>query len=270
MAATTATTSDSHDSDDSDEPREDETAPATLAPVVAAGPVRRALALVRAAHPRQLLATAAAVALAAFVAGRPLPEVGLVALTVAIGQAILGWHNDLVDADDDRRAGRTDKPVAAGVLEPANVWFAVAVAGLLLLPLAVANGFYAAAFFAGSLAVGFVGNLVLRGSALSWLPWATSYALYVPFLSYGGLGGQYEGDAPQPVVVALAAALGVCVHFLRALPGLVQDNRDHRRHLPLRVATRTGAPRLLLLTSLAALAVLVALGVASARFGLTA
>jgi hypothetical protein len=40
----------------------------------------------------------------------------------------------------------------------------------------------------------------------------------------------------------------VCVHVLRALPGLVQDNRSGRRHLPLRLALRIGAPRLLYLT----------------------
>lgn len=212
--------------------------------------VRRSLALLQAAHPRQGVATAAAVAAAAFVAGRPGLEVGLVALTVLVGQSVLGWHNDIVDAEDDRRAERHDKPVADGRLDPSAVWFAVLVGLFALLPLAVANGGYAAAAYGASLLVGLAGNVVLRATALSWLPWAVSYALLVPFLSYGGLGGQYEGDPPNPALVAVAALLGVGVHFLRALPGLVQDNRDRRRHLPLRVALRTGAPRLLLLSSI--------------------
>ena len=50
--------------------------------------------------------------------------------------------------------------------------------------------------------------------------------------------------------------------MLRALPGLVQDNRDGRRHLALRVAVRTGATRLLLLTSVATAAVLVGIAIA--------
>lgn len=231
---------------------------------------RRTVALVQAAHPRQAVATAAVLALAAFVAGRPMTEVGLVAATVLVGQVVLGWHNDLVDAESDQRAGRTGKPLADGRLDPATVWFAVAVGLLALLPLAVANGFYAGAAYAASLLVAAAGNLVLRGSVLSWLPWAVSFALYVPFLSYGGLGGQFEGSPPSPALTALAAALGVCVHVLRALPGLVQDNRDRRRHLPLRLALRTGAPRLLLLTSVVTALVAAATVAVAAASGLSA
>ncbi|MFW6774286.1 UbiA family prenyltransferase [Nocardioides sp. CPCC 205120] len=232
--------------------------------------VRNVLALVVAAHPRQLVLTAAAVALAAFVAGRPMEEVGLVALTVALGQAVLGWHNDLVDADTDREAGRAGKPVADGRLDPGTVWFAVAAAVLALVPLSVANGLVAAGAYVGAVVVALLGNLVLRGSLLSWLPWAVSFALYPVFLSYGGFGGRYVGEPPHVAVVVLAALLGVCVHFLRALPGLVQDNRDGRRHLPLRVALRTGAPRLLLLSGAATTLVVAGLVAAGATVGLTA
>jgi hypothetical protein len=57
--------------------------------------------------------------------------------------------------------------------------------------------------------------------------------------------------------------LGVCVHFLTTLPDLVDDNRSGVRNLPLRIALRTGAPRLLLATlvvSLLALAGWVVIG----------
>jgi hypothetical protein len=47
------------------------------------------------------------------------------------------------------------------------------------------------------------------------------------------------------LLTVLAALLGVAVHFLLALPDLVEDNADGLRHLPLRVALRIGAPRLL-------------------------
>jgi len=45
--------------------------------------------------------------------------------------------------------------------------------------------------------------------------------------------------------VVLSALLGVCVHFLTSLPDLVEDNKSGARNLPLRIALRTGAPRLL-------------------------
>jgi len=46
----------------------------------------------------------------------------------------------------------------------------------------------------------------------------------------------------------LAALLGVGVHFLTTLRDLVQDNETGVRHLPLRVALRIGAPKLLWLS----------------------
>jgi len=232
--------------------------------------VRTALDLAQAAHPRQLVLTALGVAGAAFVAGRPMTEVWLVLATVALGQAVLGWHNDIVDRGSDAREERPRKPVAAGRLDHGTVWFALACAVLALVPLAVANGTTAAAAYVGSVVIGVLGNLVLRGSVLSWVPWAASYALYPFFLSYGGLGGSYEGGAPPTVaIVVLAGALGVCVHVLRALPGLVPDNRSGRRHLPLRLALRTGAPRLLLLASLATALVVAGLVAVAATSGLT-
>ena len=54
-------------------------------------------------------------------------------------------------------------------------------------------------------------------------------------------------SAPAPAMVVLAALLGAGVHVLCALPGLVADHEDGYRHLPLRIALRTGATRLLVL-----------------------
>ena len=48
--------------------------------------------------------------------------------------------------------------------------------------------------------------------------------------------------------VVLSALLGVCVHFLTSLPDLVTDNKSGARNLPLRIALRTGAPRLLVVS----------------------
>ena len=53
--------------------------------------------LLRSAHPRTALLTALGVALVAALAGRPLREVLLVLSTVLVGQAVVGWHHDLVD-----------------------------------------------------------------------------------------------------------------------------------------------------------------------------
>lgn len=219
------------------------------------------LLVLRSAHPKQAFLTAAGVAAAAALAGRPTRELGLVFFTVLVGQTIVGWHNDLRDRARDAANETPRKPVAEGLLDPGTLWFLIACAALLVVPLAIANGTVAGVTYLVIVVVSLLGNLVLRKSWLSWLPWAVSYGLYPAFISYGGWGGAAEGSPPEISITVLAALLGVCVHFLRALPGLVADNRDGYRHLPLRVALRTGAPRLLwimiVLTALVVAALLV-------------
>ncbi len=204
--------------------------------------------LVRAAHSRQALLTALALAVAAAVSGRALREVGLVLATVLVGQAVLGWDNDLVDEQADRAAERADKPLATGTLERGTVGFALACAVLLLVPLALSSGITAGLAYLASVAVGLAGNRWLRAGLLSWLPWAVAFALYPSYLSYGGWGGAAHGDPPTIAMTLLAAALGVGVHVLTSLSGLVDDRAAGRRHLPLRLGLRLGAPRLLALT----------------------
>lgn len=243
------------------------------APVPAAPPVARfhnlqVVQLALAAHPRQALATAAALAAAAALSGRRTQEVGLVLVTALVGQTILGWHNDLVDRNRDRLGDTPRKPVAAGRLEPGSLAFALACGILLVIPLAIANGVTAGAAYLVALVLGLLANLVLRKGVLSWLPWAAQFAVYPAFLSYGGWGGATTGTAPEILMCVFAALLGVGVHFLRALPDLVRDNRDGYRHLPLRVALRTGAPRLLLLSSVFTATALVGIALTGLSVGL--
>ena len=229
--------------------------------------------LIRAAHPRQALLTAAGLALAALLAGRPVREIVLVGATVLVGQTVLGWHNDLVDRDRDRRHPRAAKPVAGGRLEPGTLWFWLCCAVLLLVPLAVANGVAAGLCYLGSVLIGMLGNLhsrLLRHGPLSWLPWVAAFALYPGFLSLGGWGGQTEGAPPEPAIVALAALVGVGVHLVTALWGLVADDADGWTYLPLRLGRRLGATRLLVVTLVYLGLILAALGAAAAQIGLSA
>jgi 4-hydroxybenzoate polyprenyltransferase len=225
--------------------------------------------LLQAAHPKQAVLTAVGVAGAAALAGRTTRELGLVFVTVLVGQAVLGWHNDLVDRDRDRAHDRPGKPVAADLLDPGTVWFALACAVLLLVPLSIANGVTAGLSYLLAVAVGMLGNVVLRKGWLSWLPWAVSYGLLPAFLSYGGWGGDATGHPPEIAVTVLAALLGVGVHVLRALPGLVDDNEDGLRHLPLRLALRLGATKVLVLASVWTALVLVALLLVGNAVGLS-
>jgi 4-hydroxybenzoate polyprenyltransferase len=238
--------------------------------LLAAGPVAAPLQLVRAAHPLPAVLTALGVAGVATAAGRPLREVGLVAATVLVGQVVLGWLNDLVDRRRDAARARDGKPLATGSLDTGTAWFAAACGVLLLVPLALANGVTAGSAYLLAVAVAALGTALvpLRRSAFSWLPWAASYGLLPAFVTYGGWGGAAEGDPPTVVVTVLAALLGVAVHVLLALPGLVADNEDGFRHLPLRLALRTGAPLLLWISAAVAVFLLASMVVAAATTGL--
>jgi 4-hydroxybenzoate polyprenyltransferase len=225
--------------------------------------------LIRAAHPRQALITAVGMTIAAALAGRPSRELLLILCTVLVGQVILGWFNDLVDRKRDARHQLTGKPLADGRLDPGTVWFCLALAVFLVVPLSVGNGRYAASAYLASLAIGLIGQWVwLRKGFLSWLPWAAAFALYPAFLSYGGWGGQVEGSPPELLITGLAALLGIGVHLLTALWGLVPDNEDRWTYLPLKLGLKIGASRLLWLAGTYTVLVLVALAFAGTHVGL--
>ncbi|WP_230486743.1 UbiA family prenyltransferase [Nocardioides anomalus] len=227
------------------------------------------LLLVRAAHPRQAVLTAAGLAVAAALAGRPSREVLLVFATVLVGQVVLGWANDLVDRRRDARHHLAGKPVADGRLDPGTVWFCLAIGVFLVVPLSIGNGRYAGTAYLLSLAIGLAGQWPrLRRGFFSWVPWAAAFALYPAFLSYGGWGGRTEGAPPEILMTVLAALLGVAVHLLTALWGLVPDNEDRWTYLPLRLGLRIGASRLLWVAGTATVVVLVALAFAGTHVGL--
>ncbi len=224
--------------------------------------------LLQAAHPRQALVTGLGLGVVALAADRPLREAAVVAATGVVGQAVLGWHNDIVDRETDARHQTPRKPVADGRLEVGSAWYAVVVAVLLVVPLSISTGIDAGAFFLGALAVGLLGNVALRRGRFSWLSWAAQYALFAPYVALGGWGGGAQGDPPEVVMVVLFALLGVGVHFLRSVWGLVADDADGWTYLPLVLGRRLGAARLLLVSAAYTGVVLVAMVVVGATVGL--
>lgn len=226
--------------------------------------------LLRAAHPVQALVTAAGLAGAAAVAGRAPREVALVAATVLVGQAVLGWLDDLGDRTHDARH-HPSRPLPAGTLESDAVRFAVACGVLLVVPLAVAHGRSAALAYLVSLVVAALGDRMLHARVLSFVPWAVGFALYPAFVAYGGWGGVGTSSPPTALTTALtaalAAALGVAVHVLLALPDLDHDREEGDRSLPLLLARRVATPRLRLATAVVTALLVVALLIAGQTVG---
>ena len=219
----------------------------------------QAVSLALACHPLRTLAMTVGVSLAAALTGRPGLEVGLVAATVLTGQLAVGWIDDVVDRERDRQVGRQDKPVAMGWVDPGTVVFAAACAVLVVVPLSIANGTYAGIAHLGAVVSAWLYIFWFKRTVLSWLPYAVSFGLLPAFLSYGGWGGGSHGSPPTIQMTVLAALLGIGIHVLNVLPDLVEDRETGVRHLPLRIALRTGAPRLLYAAS--AYTLLVAAGI---------
>src|SRR3954471_11702762 len=87
----------------------------------------RALALLKSSHPEPGGAVTVAMTLLAIGAGHRGWAILGVFLAVGATQLAVGWVNDWLDAERDRRAGRRDKPIVAGAIAGRTV----GVAGLL-------------------------------------------------------------------------------------------------------------------------------------------
>jgi 4-hydroxybenzoate polyprenyltransferase len=228
------------------------------------------LSLLLACHPLPTVAMTIALTAAAALTGRSGVECALVAATVLTGQLTVGWINDVVDRDRDAQVARQDKPVAMGWIDPGTVTFATSCVVLLVIPLSVANGTEAGIAHLGAVFSAWLYNFWFKRTVLSWLPYAVSFGLLPAFLSYGGLGGGYHGGPPTVAMTVLAALLGIGIHFLNVLPDLVEDNETGVRHLPLRIALRIGAPKLLWISTTYTALVAAGMLVAALTVGLTA
>jgi len=204
----------------------------------------------------------------AAVDGRPPREFLSAAAAVLFVQLSLGIDNDLADQQHDYRAQTAGKPVAGGLLDTASAGYWMMVFILLAVPLSVQNGGVAGLALLATLPLGWLHNHWLHRTGFSFLAWTLSFALAPAFLAYGGWGGGMHGEAPTWAVSAAAAAVGLCWHLATSLGDLVDDNKSGARTLPLRLALRIGAPRLLWLTILLGAASLAALVVAVLTVGL--
>jgi 4-hydroxybenzoate polyprenyltransferase len=234
-------------------------------PVTRSGRVRD---LVRSAHPKQAVFLAAVLGVLAAVDGRPEREYLSAAAAVLVVQLSLGLSNDLCDQQHDYRAQTPGKAIANGDLPATRASYWMMVLVLLAVPLSVQNGAVAGIALLATLPIGWLHNRWLHRTGFSWVGWTLTFALFPAFLAYGGWAGGMHGDPPTYAVTGAAAAVGFCLHFVTGLDDLVDDNKSGARNLPLRLALRIGAPRLLVLTILLTTAAVAGLAVAGLTIGL--
>jgi 4-hydroxybenzoate polyprenyltransferase len=207
-------------------------------------------ALVRSSHPEPVVAVSAVTGILALSAGRGAGTVW-VALAVLAGQLFIGWSNDYLDRERDRAAGRTDKPVAAGEVQPALVAGAAVVALTAAVPLSLASGAAAAGVHLAAVAAATAYNLGLKATVLSVVPYAVAFALLPAFVTLGLPAHRW----PPAWALAAGALLGTGGHFTQVLPDIERDREQNVLGLPQRFGSRASAILGALLLAMAATAI---------------
>ncbi|RIV31678.1 hypothetical protein D2L64_25300 [Micromonospora radicis] len=189
------------------------------------------LGLVRASHPEPTAAVTTVAGLLAAGIGHPPGGIATVALTVAASQFAVGWTNDLLDADRDAAVGRTDKPVAAGVVSRRTVAVAAALAAVATVALASTTTPTAALWATIGLLSALLYDWPLKSTPVSVVPYAISFGALPGFVVLALPGA----PAPPAWLIGAAALLGAGAHFANVLPDFADDARTGVRGLPHRI-----------------------------------
>jgi 4-hydroxybenzoate polyprenyltransferase len=208
--------------------------------------------------------------------GDPAGTTALLAAAVLAGQLSIGWSNDRLDVELDRRAQRTDKPLLAagspdagvpgagspavvslgvvslGVVSLAVVDRAIGVALAACLGASLALGWAAGLLHLFAVACGWVYNLVGKATPLSWLPYALAFGSLPAIATLA----RPDPEGPAWWAVAAGALLGVTAHLANALPDLRTDREAGVIGFPHRIGAR-GSVLLAAAGALAGSAVLV-------------
>jgi 4-hydroxybenzoate polyprenyltransferase len=188
---------------------------------------RAAWNLLRCSHPEPVFAVTAAVGILSLSAGRGWSTVWAVSAVLA-GQLFVGWTNDYLDREQDRLSGRSDKPVAGGLVAANQVRFAALIAFTACLPLSLANGVAAGAVHLAAVGVATLYNAGVKATPASVLPYLVCFGLVPAFVSLG----LHPGHLPPDWATGGAALLGAGAHFTQVLPDIEADRRLGIRGLP--------------------------------------
>ena len=179
-----------------------------------------------------LIVTSIAFLLALFLG--PLTTALPIALTVFLGQLIIGWSNDIYDYQDDLKHHRTNKPLVAGTITVAEltratfIFIPIAIIANLIGPLGLKGG----SVYLLGVGCGIAYNFHFKFSLLSPLPYAFACAALPACVFYG------LERTPPLWILTTGSLLGVAFHFLNVLKDLSQDRESNIGGLPQRMEKR--------------------------------
>ena len=195
----------------------------------------RALAL--SCHPLPSAAVTAMSAGLAALADLPAGRGVLVTAAVFTGQLSIGWSNDYLDAERDRAVRRSGKPVAAGAVAPRVAVTAAVIALVLTFALSAALGRGGAAAALAIVACGWLYNLGLKATVLSWLPYAIAFGMLPAVATLSASPSRW----PAAWALTAGALLGVAAHLANVIPDLRGDLATGVRGLPHRLGAEATA-----------------------------
>ena len=167
----------------------------------------------------------------------------VIAFTVALGQLVVGWSNDLYDYTDDLAHNRSNKPLVSGLITPQYLtnWLRFMVPfsfiANLLGPLGIKGGLV----YILGIACGVAYNLYFKFTLLSPLPFAIAFAALPSCIAI-------SKDVTPPVWMWLGGALlGMAAHFINVIKDMDQDQVSGINGLPQRLGTKKSIAAAILL-----------------------
>jgi 4-hydroxybenzoate polyprenyltransferase len=155
----------------------------------------------------------------------------VIAFTVFTGQLVIGWSNDLYDFADDKRHGRTNKPLVSGLISEAYLrkWLIFVVPFSLLVnvlgPLGVRGGLL---YWLG-VGCGVAYNFYFKFSVLSPIPYAVAFAILPSCIAVS------KSITPPMWMWLGGAILGCAAHFINVIKDIDEDRESAIKGLPQRV-----------------------------------
>jgi len=158
----------------------------------------------------------------------------VIAFTVATGQLVVGWSNDLYDYKDDLAHSRTNKPLVSGLITQQFLkgWLGFMVPFSFLANLFGPLGIKGGLVYMLGIACGVAYNFYFKFSVLSPLPYAIAFAALLSSIAI-------SKDVTPPLWMLLGGSIfGMAAHFINVIKDMEQDHLSGIQGLPQRLGTK--------------------------------
>jgi 4-hydroxybenzoate polyprenyltransferase len=158
----------------------------------------------------------------------------VIAFTVATGQLVVGWSNDLYDFRDDLAHGRTNKPLVSGLITKQYLqkWLRFMVPFSFLANLLGPLGIKGGLVYMLGVAFGVAYNFYFKFSPFSPLPYAVAFAALPSSIAIS------KGITPPVWMLLGGSIFGMAAHFINVIKDMEQDQVSGIQGLPQRLGAK--------------------------------